>query len=423
MSVFSLIRDPRQRTDSARVRSRSSACSAVACDSSLGLLEHDLRVVARLLGLLQLVVDLVDVVLDRGQPAAQLVGLALQLEPARVQRLDEASTSASSCSAAATCPMASSSASSAAASFAPSSGTTCSPTGSPSSSSPSRPAVDRDGLHVEGIGSATTDATSSSETPVEVNAVTHPAGAHRLGRHRVEHRRVQHPLDLVDDRAGQPDAGLPGQRASRGRQRGGQLAPLPGQRSQLVAVERLRRRAQRLGQLQHRVDLVALAANQQVHRPGRDRGLLQLLDLRRQRLVAASSRRGVARLGEAVRRARRTAGRRSAVSSSTRRPPGAAAPAPRHRRRSGSRDGHPRARAGRTGRRCGPAMPTYTVPTGCPSCRPDRRHPWWRAPSPRPAARGPRGHLRRAVRGDDLLGGHPEQVALDLGRVADHRRR
>ena len=37
------------------------------------------------------------------------------------------------------------------------------------------------------------------------------SGAHHLRRHRVEHRGGQHALDLVDDRAGQPDAVLAGQ--------------------------------------------------------------------------------------------------------------------------------------------------------------------------------------------------------------------
>ena len=56
--------------------------------------EHDLGVVAGVLGLLEVLVDLVDVVLDRRQPSAQLVGLALELEPPGVELLDPASASA-----------------------------------------------------------------------------------------------------------------------------------------------------------------------------------------------------------------------------------------------------------------------------------------------------------------------------------------
>jgi hypothetical protein len=52
---------------------------------ALRLPQHRLGVVACFLRLLELVVDLVDLVLDGGQPPTQFVGLPLQLQASGVQ--------------------------------------------------------------------------------------------------------------------------------------------------------------------------------------------------------------------------------------------------------------------------------------------------------------------------------------------------
>ena len=97
----------------ARQRGRRSARSSAALATSVGrpmsirrsvpqavpgpyggalrpmrLLEDGARVVTGVVGLLALLLDLVGLVVDRRQPPAQLVGLALQLEAARVEGAD-----------------------------------------------------------------------------------------------------------------------------------------------------------------------------------------------------------------------------------------------------------------------------------------------------------------------------------------------
>ena len=203
----------------------------------------------------------------------------------------------------------------------------------------------------------------------------------------------------------------------------GQLAPLPGQRAQLVAVERLGGSAQRLGELEHRVDLLALPAHQQVDRPGRDRRLLQLLDLGGQRLVADLLWRPALRAS--VKSSADPAYSRSAiaVSSSTRDLlPAAGRSAAAQAAGPDRRTGRPRARAARTGRAACPARPTKTVPTGLPLLLVGAGHAGRRQrPVDVPAARAPPWpSAPRSRRRPPRAAVTPSSVALHLGRVGDH---
>ena len=194
-----------------------------------------------------------------------------------------------------------------------------------------------------------------------------PAGAHHLGGHWIEHRGGEHALHLVDDRPGQPDTRVAGQGPRRRRQRAGQLPALLGQRPQLVAVERLGRGAQLLGHPEHRVDLLALAADEQVHRPCGDRRLLQLLDLSGQLLVADLLGGLVARLGEGIHRpgVQRVRDSHELIHG---RPPSATGRGLPSRHRTGSPAGRRRARDARTSPTPS-GQPDEHGPRGWPSCR------------------------------------------------------
>ena len=87
-------------------------------------------------------------------------------------------------------------------------------------------------------------------------------------------------------------------RARLGGDRGGQLAALPGQRAQLVARHGRLRLAQRRPDGEHLLDLLGLAADQQVDHPRGGRRLAQRLDLRGQRRALELLRPRVARRGE-----------------------------------------------------------------------------------------------------------------------------
>jgi hypothetical protein len=96
---------------------------------------------------------------------------------------------------------------------------------------------------------------------------------------------VQRVLDLRGHRVADLLAEVRGQRPGLPGHRGGELAPLPAELTQLVTGHRRLRLAQRGTELEDLLHLPGLVADQHVHHPGGGRRLRELLHLRGEPLV------------------------------------------------------------------------------------------------------------------------------------------